>query len=140
MNAMEQPMKKKRGRKPTKNKRPEDMPTRPLSAYNYFFREQRVLWLDTKPDVLDKTKEFAPEPDGRKVKSRLFETMAKEIARRWKEIPPSIRQRYVSMAEQDMKRYRSELEQYQNKIAIAVAESGVGGGDDIEEDDGDISE
>lgn len=124
--------KKKRGRKPTKNKRPEDMPTRPLSAYNYFFREQRVVWLESKPDVLDKTKSYQPEPDGRKVKSRLFETMAKEIARRWKEIPPSIRQRYVELAEADMKRYRAELEEYQNKIAIDVAAAGGAGDDDDE--------
>jgi hypothetical protein len=111
---------KKRGRKPKKlkNKRPKDMPTRPLSAYNYFFRAERINWLEEKPDVLDKTKVHAPEPDGRKVKSRLFESMAKEVARRWKELEQSRRQRFLDQAAVDMKRYRAEIEKYQQQKVL----------------------
>lgn len=116
---------KKRGRKPkkVKNKRPKDMPTRPLSAYNYFFREERIKWLEEKPDELDKSKpEPEPEPGARKVKSRLFESMAKEVARRWKELTPELRQRYLGLAEVDMKRYRGDIELYQQRKVLETGD------------------
>lgn len=39
-----------------------------------------------------------------------FESMAKTIAKRWKELPPDELERCKSLAKEDMSRYRTEME------------------------------
>lgn len=89
-------------------KKPKDMPRRPLSAYNFFFREERAR-------VLAERKAANLMPPSGKPDPELFATMGKTIAARWKALDTVEYQRFESMAEQDMKRYRGEMEIYQLK-------------------------
>jgi len=80
--------------------KPKDFPKRPLSAYNIFFKETREAIL--------------AENEG---KSEIaFQTMAKEIASRWKNLNPEDKQRVSSLAEKDMKRYREEVKTYEEEM------------------------
>ena len=99
------------------NKKNGDKPRRPLSAYNYFFREQRVDMLQERDEKLrvaqaDGTK---PEDNG---EYGFFGTMAKVIAKRWKEIAPEALQGYKKKAEIDSKRYRMEMEDYNKRKSL----------------------
>lgn len=89
--------KKVRTKKP---KKPKDMPRRPLSAYNLFFREERTRLLE---EELNATQ----HPDG------LFSVLGKEIAKRWKALPEDKRQKYKAMAAEELQRYRREMAAYQ---------------------------
>jgi HMG (high mobility group) box len=44
-----------------------------------------------------------------------FESLAKIIGRRWKELPPEELEDYKKRAEEDMKRYRKEMEGFLQK-------------------------
>lgn len=116
-------------KRPKKNKKPKDMPTRPLSAYNLFFREERFEWLRETDQVAalnDKKNDDSPPAEGaikKKAKSRLFEAMAKALGKRWKELTPNRRKKYTDLAEHDMQRYRLEMERYREKL---VKETVVG--------------
>jgi hypothetical protein len=102
-----------------RTKKPRDMPKRPLSAYNYFFRTERGKFVaeqaekeasgagTTAPDATQ-----AEEQGGEKAKSSLFATMGKTIAKRWKEIVPEELEEYKALAAVDSKRYRAEMDEY----------------------------
>ena len=116
-------------RKLRRTKKPQEMPSRPLSAYNLFFKEARVAWLAEADQIAVLEQENnaacalldAPgNPDGTKPrkKSRLFEKMAKEIGRRWKELTPTRKQKYEELAELDKGRYRQEMSVYQEKLVL----------------------
>jgi len=106
----------KRSRKVTKLK---GLPTRPLSAYNIFFREERVRWLDeqktgarpSQKDCVDDKKEPGT-----------FRGMAKAIGKRWRELTDDERVQYEVIAKEDMKRYRREMEEYKDKLLQEVKE------------------
>jgi len=94
----------------TKQKRPRDRnrPRRALSAYNIFFQEQKA--------TLDEQRERQKAEGGEKTK--WFETLAKIIGARWKEIPQEKRKHYIDLANVDKKRYEEEKERYEiNKAA-----------------------
>jgi hypothetical protein len=102
-----------------RTKKPRDMPKRPLSAYNYFFRNERGKFVAEQAEkeaagagttVPDATQ--AEEQGGEKVKSSLFATMGKTIAKRWKEIVPEELEEYKALAGEDSKRYRAEMDEY----------------------------
>jgi hypothetical protein len=107
-----------------RTKKPRDMPKRPLSAYNYFFRTERgKIIADQAEKEADgttgtgTTPEAAPEAQareegGEKKKASLFSTMGKTIAKRWKEIDPEELKEYKALAEEDSKRYRYEMDEY----------------------------
>jgi hypothetical protein len=87
----------------TKKKRrhkPKDFPKRPLSAYNIFFKETREKIL----------------ADNEGKKDIAFQTMAKEIASRWKDLDPKERERVGALAKEDMKRYREEVKNYEEEM------------------------
>lgn len=79
------------------------IPQRPLSAYNIFFKETREKILTSKA---------APEGN----KSFDFQSMAKEIAARWKNLSPEERKRVEGLAKKDMERYREEVSAYEEKM------------------------
>jgi hypothetical protein len=102
-----------------RTKKPRDMPKRPLSAYNYFFRTERGKFVAEQAvkeaagagtTAQDATQ--AEEQGGEKVKSSLFATMGKTIAKRWKEIVPEELKEYKALAAVDSKRYRAEMDEY----------------------------
>jgi hypothetical protein len=102
-----------------RTKKPRDMPKRPLSAYNYFFRTERGKFVaeqaekeaaescPTAPEAVQ-----AEEQGVEKVKSSLFSTMGKTIAKRWKEIVPEELEKYKALAAEDSIRYRAEMDEY----------------------------
>lgn len=102
-----------------RTKKPRDMPKRPLSAYNYFFRTERGKFVAEQAEKeAAGTDTFAPEAaqdedqGGEKVKSSLFATMGKTIAKRWKEVIPEELEEYKALAARDSKRYRAEMDEY----------------------------
>lgn len=111
------------GVKKPRKKKPKDKPKRPLSAYNYFFREERekiTRFLLNKDDTygiengldLDKTRELMTEKG--KVK---FEEVGKLIGKRWKSLGDDAKgaeeiKRYSSLASVDAERYKKELQEY----------------------------
>ena len=125
-------------RKLRRTKKPQEMPSRPLSAYNLFFREARIDWLAEADQIaaLEQEEELASasvmevpsNPDGtrKRKKSRLFEKMAKEIGRRWKGLTPTRKRKYEELAEQDKERYRQDMNLYQEQLVSGTtADSGT---------------
>jgi len=64
-------------------KKPKDMPRRPMSAYNAFFQEQRMLMLE---EARRRQVTGQGHPPGRPKIG--FEDMAKTIGKRWRELRP----------------------------------------------------
>lgn len=98
----------KKGR--TNTKKPRDMPSRPLSAYNFFFREQRAKILEEREEEA-RRKGVAPD------KSDLFAILGKTIAGRWKSQTEDQKAKYKALASDDMKRYRADMDTYHETIA-----------------------
>jgi len=109
--------------KPTKQfrtKKPKDMPRRPLSAYNLYFREERERLI---AEVADRALREGREREGESYRPPKrppkigFEEMAKIIGKRWKELPPSAAQRYKDLAKAEMTIYRAAVEKYKSDKA-----------------------
>jgi hypothetical protein len=112
-------------KRPTK-KKPKDKPKRPLSAYNFFFKEEREKILKVvagdendenlnKPDGVDYVDEVQLgklKKDGGKVS---FEEMGKLIGMRWKSIQPDRLKRYAESAAEDTERYKKEMAAYNSR-------------------------
>jgi hypothetical protein len=94
-------------RKKRRNK-PKDYPKRPLSAYNVFFKETREQILK------DKVK--TDTPDAKRDHKLDFQTMAKEIAARWKALDTKEKERVEKLAKKDMLRYRDEVKGYEEEM------------------------
>jgi hypothetical protein len=52
-----------------------------------------------------------------------FESLAKIVGQRWKELPPDELEKYKKRAEEDMKRYRKEMEVYVQKQREGMEQS-----------------
>lgn len=112
-------------KRPTK-KKPKDKPKRPLSAYNFFFKEERekiikvVLAEDPAavkqdPDddgFLDAETIGRLKKEGGKVS---FEEMGKIIGQRWKNIDPDRLSKYSELAAEDTERYKTEMQAYNGR-------------------------
>jgi len=139
--------------KKSRPKKPKNKPKRPLSAYNIFFKDERQKILAGIPDKKGEGGENeeedskvkkeegggeakegeAKEGDGKKgggkKRKRVphgkigFESLAKIVGQRWKELPPEELESYKKRAEQDMKRYRKEMEAYVQKQREGLEQS-----------------
>jgi len=112
-------------KRPTK-KKPKDKPKRPLSAYNFFFKEEREKILkvvlaedpekvENDPDSADHINEEMMtrlKKEGGKVS---FEEMGKLIGQRWKNIDPDRLAKYSEMAAEDTERYKKDMQAYNSR-------------------------
>jgi hypothetical protein len=112
-------------KRPTK-KKPKDKPKRPLSAYNFFFKEEREkilkVVLAEDPEKIDNEKgneDYLDDDalgrlrkEGGKVS---FEEMGKLIGQRWKNINPDRLTRYSELAAEDTERYKKEMQSYNGR-------------------------
>jgi len=112
-------------KRPTK-KKPKDKPKRPLSAYNFFFKEERekiikVVLADDPSSVKQD-----PEDDGyldletigrlKKEDGKVsFEEMGKIVGQRWKNIDPDRLAKYSELASEDTERYKTEMQEYNGR-------------------------
>lgn len=97
-------------------------PRRPLSAYNYFFSEERQTILAAVSNPSDPTlnnpnsEDYLDQESIRKLKKEnhqiSFEELGKLIGNRWKHISPKRLARYSEMASADLERYNQEKHIY----------------------------
>jgi len=126
--------------KKARPKKPKNKPKRPLSAYNIFFRDERANILAGIPDKDEDEEEVDEEEneegvDGAKKKSSGkkrkrpphgkigFESLAKIVGQRWKELKPDELAKYKKLADADMVRYRAEMESYVAKQREGLEQS-----------------
>lgn len=109
-------------KRPTK-KKAKDKPKRPLSAYNFFFKEERekilkVVMSDESTDAINEPKsvDYIDErtlgrlrKEGGKVS---FEEMGKLIGQRWKNLEPDSLTKYSALAAEDTERYKKAMQTY----------------------------
>jgi len=112
-------------KRPTR-KKPKDKPKRPLSAYNFFFKEEREKIL--KIVLAEDPKEVENDPQSEdyindEMMGRLrkeggkvsFEEMGKLIGQRWKSIDPDRLSKYSELASEDTERYKKEMQSYNGR-------------------------
>ena len=112
-------------KRPTR-KKPKDKPKRPLSAYNFFFKEEREKIL--KVVLAEDPKEVDNDPESEdyineEMMGRLkkeggkvsFEEMGKLIGQRWKNIDPDRLSKYSELAAEDTERYKKEMQSYNGR-------------------------
>ncbi len=100
----------------TRAKKPKDMPRRPLSAYNIFFKEERARMLGG--GHVSKAIPLGDDDSAEASGKVSFETMAKTIGKKWKELPAPNLERFKDLARQDMERYRQEMDDYHKNLAL----------------------
>ena len=125
-------MKTRSSRKPIKHKKKDkDKPKRPLSAYNYFFSDERKkiikavnYYNDSYRNEIDPclSKELIEKlrDGGGKAK---FEMIGKLIGKRWKNVNDDNTTYYNALAERDKKRYANELETYKQRRQLVRQEA-----------------
>jgi hypothetical protein len=112
-------------------RKPKDKPKRPLSAYNIFFKEERARIL-TENAAMEK--EQNADGGGRMRGKIGFENLAKSIGQRWQQLDKKLSKYYKAKAEEDMARYRKEMEIYNAKHGAKKK------GDDIDDNEEDEKE
>jgi hypothetical protein len=110
---------KKKRKKKNKNQR--NRPSRPLSAYNLFFKDERkqILSETTKCDkdaVDDESSDNADGSNSTPSKGIGFENLAKTIGRRWKKITPERLEHYKALAKKDQDRYAVDMKAHEKKL------------------------
>eukprot|EP00568_Trieres_chinensis_P011941 CAMPEP_0183294164 /NCGR_PEP_ID=MMETSP0160_2-20130417/2599_1 /TAXON_ID=2839 ORGANISM="Odontella Sinensis, Strain Grunow 1884" /NCGR_SAMPLE_ID=MMETSP0160_2 /ASSEMBLY_ACC=CAM_ASM_000250 /LENGTH=315 /DNA_ID=CAMNT_0025455425 /DNA_START=114 /DNA_END=1061 /DNA_ORIENTATION=+ len=108
-------------------KKSKDKPKRPLSAYNFFFKEEREKIqkfveadengedVGNKPDsddYIDPDQMARLKKDGGKIS---FEEIGKVIGSRWKNIKAERLSKYTGLAAQDNERYKKEMQAYNGR-------------------------
>jgi HMG (high mobility group) box len=124
-------------------KKPKDQPTRALSAYNIFFKEERQRILNRLPGpnaaasaeggdggctdsahpmeaavvVAEDRSQRKKNPHGK----ISFESLAKAIGRKWQSLSSEEVQYYKRKSEEDKERYKQEMDAYLSKKRSAAA-------------------
>jgi HMG (high mobility group) box len=138
-------------------KKPKDQPTRALSAYNIFFKEERQRILNRLPgpnnteggssggtDSANPTEPATTEvvtvavdrsqrkknPHGK----ISFESLAKAIGRKWQSLNSEEVQYYKRKSEEDKERYKQEMDEYLSKKRSAAAAAAQSQAIDVDND------
>ena len=114
----------KRARK--RNKKPKDMPKRPLSAYNLFFADERERILSAQRQGIEQDDFILPTEEeaerqkqqGKKKAPVLFQALARCVGKRWSALNETEKKKYEAQAEEEMKKYRVKMEEYQQNIVM----------------------
>ena len=117
-------------KKRTRKKKPKDSPRRPLSAYNFFFKDERKRILQAIPvkqsetSEEDKIRDSITWPGKKKAPHGKigFESLAKTIGARWKALDKKAMKFYKSLATKDLHRYAAEMIEYD---AVKHHQSGI---------------
>jgi hypothetical protein len=109
----EAPPRKKRKRRPplVPWKKPKDMPRRPLSAYNIFFKEQREQIMSETAAAAAGSEKGAKKTKRKSKKSAGigFANLARTIAANWKDLDPESKAPYEAHASVEKDRYTKEM-------------------------------
>jgi HMG (high mobility group) box len=123
----QQPSTAKRKRKSPEKpwKKPADMPKRPLSAYNIFFKDERERLLGAGSEgkgaesgvVGSKDEKSGEGKKGKKRSGIGFANLAKTIAARWNELEDEIKAPYEKIAATEKKKYDELVAEWRIKQA-----------------------
>jgi len=102
-------------------------PKRPLSAYNFFFQEERSRLLGVPPCTEDEKKRRKHRKSHGKI---AFTDLARHIGQKWKELAPEDKTEYEKRQQEDRRRYHRELTLFDKMIkeihgTVAETDGGV---------------
>eukprot|EP00977_Amphora_coffeiformis_P017934 scaffold6026_cov163-Amphora_coffeaeformis.AAC.14 len=103
-------------------KKQKDVPRRPLSAYNLYFKLVRPVLIEShergeKQADFDTHLENSIKAGKSKAQGAVFQAASRTLAERWKTMSAAERQPFEEQAQQEMKKYRVQLEAYERKKA-----------------------
>jgi len=119
--------KKRRKKRKKKWTKPEGKPKRPLSAYNIFFAQERILMLGK--DVPTAEQEALKKKVHCKTHGKIsFAVMARTIGAKWKVLGSNEKKIYEDKAREEKARYLAELNSWKEaqKIGISTGGSDIG--------------
>jgi HMG-box domain len=125
-------------------KKPKDQPKRPLSAYNIFFKEERQRILNDIPEYNGEQSSGRTPPTRKRRKNPHgkigFESLAKTIGQRWKDLDEQQLKYYKELASTDKKRYRDAMAVYSAAKSTGTTMTAQLGGEDTSDADDDDNE